>query len=125
MGHESQIEPWSPIRLTFCFAGFGTDRLRCQRVMKTAGTENPNRWVLTPGNRALGAEGQNRSCSSKWAAKEENFQPRDRCFFLTFPFIEQTRRHRLKPDAAEGSESRAVQRRQATLHRTSRCCPEP
>src|SRR6516165_1922525 len=95
MGHESQIEPWSPIRLTFCFAGFGTDRLRCQRVMKTAGTENPNRWVLTPGNRALGAEGQNRSCSSKWAAKEENFQPRDRCFFLTFPFIEQTRTYRL------------------------------
>jgi hypothetical protein len=28
----------------FCFAGFGTDRLRRAKVMKTAGRQNPNRW---------------------------------------------------------------------------------
>ena len=32
---------------TFCFAGFGTDRLRCEEAMKTAGRENPNRWAAT------------------------------------------------------------------------------
>jgi hypothetical protein len=56
--------------------------------MKTAGRENPNRWVATPSNRAYGPEGQNRSCSIKWAAKVEKFQPREKFFFLTFLFIE-------------------------------------
>src|SRR6202049_2771441 len=37
MGHESQIELWSPNLTTFCFVGFGTDRLRRQEAMKTAG----------------------------------------------------------------------------------------
>jgi hypothetical protein len=51
--------------------------------MKTAGRENPNRWAIVPSNRALGAVGQNRSRSIRWAEKQEKFQPRDRCFFLT------------------------------------------
>ena len=46
MGHESRIELWSPNLTTFCFAGFGTDRLRCEEAMKTAGRENPNRWTI-------------------------------------------------------------------------------
>src|SRR6516225_3625667 len=50
-------------------AGFGTDRLRCEEAMKTAGRETPNCRVHPPGNRAHAAEGQNRSCSIKWAAK--------------------------------------------------------
>jgi hypothetical protein len=58
--------------------------------MKTAGRENPNRWVAIPNNRAHGAERQNRSCSNNWAAKQEKVQPLELCFFLTFPFIEQT-----------------------------------
>jgi hypothetical protein len=32
---------------TFCFVGFGTDRLRRQAAMKTAGKENPNRCSIT------------------------------------------------------------------------------
>jgi hypothetical protein len=32
----------------FCFAGFGTDRLRRQEAMKTAGRENPNHGVALP-----------------------------------------------------------------------------
>jgi hypothetical protein len=35
-GHES--------RPSFCFVGFGTDRLRREEAMKTAGGENPNRY---------------------------------------------------------------------------------
>jgi hypothetical protein len=88
MGHESRIEPWSPHLTAFCFAGFGTDRLRCEEVMKTAGRENPNRCAKVAGNRAPGADGQNRSCSIMWAAKQEKFRPTQECFFLTFPFIE-------------------------------------
>src|SRR5215831_5814568 len=37
--------------------------------MKTAGRENQNPWAV-PKSRAHGAEGQNRSCSNKWAAKQ-------------------------------------------------------
>jgi hypothetical protein len=91
MGHESQIEPWSPHLTTCCFAGFGTDRLRCEEAMKTAGRENPNRWADLPSNRAHGTAVQNRSCSMKWAEKQEIFQPAQKCFFLTSTFIELTR----------------------------------
>src|SRR5882724_10618571 len=91
MGHESQIELWSPNLTTFCFVGFGTDRLRRQEAMKTTGRENPNHAVAWPRNRAHGAAGQNRTRSIKWAAKQEKFQPKDMCFFLTSTFIELTR----------------------------------
>src|SRR4029077_4925814 len=60
--------------------------------MKTAGRENPNRGVATPSNRAHGAEGQNRPCSTRWAAKQEKLQPLELCFFLTSPFRELIRR---------------------------------
>jgi hypothetical protein len=50
--------------------------------MKTATRENPNRWAS---DRAHGAAGQNRSCSFKWAAKQENSSRRD-VFSLDFPF---------------------------------------
>jgi hypothetical protein len=73
---------------TFCFAGFGTNRLRCEEAMKTAGRENPNRWAKIASNRATGAGGQHRSCSINWAAKQEKVRPMDGCFFLTSPFIE-------------------------------------
>ena len=56
--------------------------------MKTAGRENPTHGVAWPRNRAHGAAGQNRSRSIKWAAKQEKFQPKEMCFFLTSPFIE-------------------------------------
>src|SRR4029077_5330322 len=91
MGHESRIEPWSPNLTTFCFAGFGTDRLRREQAMKTAGRENPIHGVTSPRNRAPGAVGQNRSRSIKWAAKQEKLQPARKCFFLTSAFIELTR----------------------------------
>src|ERR1700689_3337058 len=88
MGHESQIELWSPNLTTFCFAGFGTDRHRCQEAMKTAVRENPKRWAIVPSNRAHGAVGQNSSRSIVWAEKQEKFQPKEKCFFLTSTFIE-------------------------------------
>src|SRR5260221_6609148 len=90
MGHEAQIEPWSPTCPALCFAGFGTDRLRCEQAMKTAERENPNRRPQCVANRADGAASQYRSCSIMWAAKQENFQPAEKCFFLTSPFIELT-----------------------------------
>src|ERR1700692_4889918 len=56
--------------------------------MKTADRENQNHGVAVPRNRAHGAVGQNRSCSIKWAAKQEKFRPTEKCFFLTSTFIE-------------------------------------
>src|SRR5215469_9250207 len=60
-----------------------------KKAMKTANRENPNRWAKVSRNRAHGAAGQNRSCSFKWAPKQENFRPQGRCFLLTSSFIEQ------------------------------------
>jgi hypothetical protein len=60
--------------------------------MKTAGRENPNRWATVPRNRAPGAVGQNNSRSIVWAEKQEKFQPKEKCFFLTSTFIELIRR---------------------------------
>src|SRR5260370_5338557 len=94
MGHESGIELWSPNLTAVCFAGFGTDRLRCEEAMKTTGKENPNHWATLTSDRAPGADGQNRSCSIKWAAKQENVQPSEMCFFLTSTFIELIRTDR-------------------------------
>src|SRR5580704_4047122 len=88
MGQESPIELWSPKLTTFCFAGIGTNRLRCQEAMKTAGRENPKRWARVPSNRAHGAVGPNRSRSIGWAEKQEKFRPKEKCFFLTSTFIE-------------------------------------
>src|ERR1700730_2976579 len=88
MGHESRIELWSPNLSAVLLAGIGTDRLRRQEAMKTAGRENPNHGVAWPRNRAHGAVGQNRSRSIKWAEKQENFWPKEMWFFLTSPFIE-------------------------------------
>src|SRR6202035_3471955 len=88
MGHESRIELWSPTGPRFCFAGFGTDRLRREEAMKTAGRENPNHGATWPHNRAHGAVGQNKFRSIRGAAKQEKFQPKEVCFFLTSPFIE-------------------------------------
>src|SRR6266481_2048802 len=56
--------------------------------MKTAGRKKPNRWANASSNRAHGAAVQHRSCSVKWAAKQENVQPLEMCFLLTSPFIE-------------------------------------
>jgi hypothetical protein len=44
-----------------------------------------------PSNRAHGAVGQNSSRSIVWAEKQEKFQPKEKCFFLTSTFIEQIR----------------------------------
>jgi hypothetical protein len=59
--------------------------------MKTAGRKTPNRWATVFSNRALGADGKNRSRFITWAAKQEKVQPLEMCFFLTSPFIELTR----------------------------------
>jgi hypothetical protein len=76
---------------TVLLAGFGTNRLRREEAMKTAGRETPNCRAHPPGNRAQGAEDQNKSCSNSWAAKQEKFQPQGTFFFLTSTFIELTR----------------------------------
>src|SRR3984957_10750799 len=87
MGHESQIELWSPNLTTFCFVGFGTDRLRRQEAMKTAGRENP-KHRSTVLREHMARVSQNRSRSLRWAEKQEIFQTMEMCFFLTSTFIE-------------------------------------
>ena len=75
--------------------------------MKTAGRENPNRGFALPRNRAHGAVSQNRSRSLKWAEKQENFQPKEMCFFLTSTFIELTGTHRRNVSILLGASNKA------------------
>src|ERR1700676_1918374 len=69
MGHESQIKLWSPNLTTFCFIGFGTDRLRRREAMKTADTENPIHGATWPRHRAHGVVGQNLPGMWNWISR--------------------------------------------------------
>jgi len=88
-------EPWLTPNDHVLLCCFGTDRLRRQEEMKTAGRENQNHWGKVAGNRAHRAEVQSRTCSIMWAAKQEKIRPLQECFFLTFLFMEPTEAHRL------------------------------
>src|SRR5713101_3135826 len=88
MGHESQIELWSPNLTTFCFAGFGTDRLRRQEAMKTAGKENPNRCAITQQPTELLERKLEASLLNQSGWKARKHPAVAEYFFLTFPFIE-------------------------------------
>src|SRR5713101_3751062 len=94
MGHESQIELWSPNLTTFCFAGFGTDRLRRQEAMKTAGTENPNRCAITRQPTELLERKLEASLLNQSGWKARKHPAAAEYFFLTFPFIELLRMDR-------------------------------
>ena len=88
MGHESQIELWTPLERRSALLVSELIGFVAKRTMKIAGRGNPNRWAQVSSNRAHGAVGQKPSCSFTGAAKQQKFQPLEACFFLTSPFIE-------------------------------------
>jgi len=88
MGHESPIELWSPNLTTFCFVGFGTDRLRREQAMKTAGKENPNRCAITRQPTELLGRKLELSLLNQVGWKARKHPATAKYFFLTFPFIE-------------------------------------
>src|SRR5271154_6816604 len=94
MGHESQIELWTPLERRSALLVSELTGFVAKRVMKTAGRGNPNRWAQVSSHRAHGAVGQKPSCSFIGAAKQGRFQPLQGCFFLTPPFIELQLRRR-------------------------------
>jgi hypothetical protein len=96
MGHESQIELWSPNLTTFCFVGFGTDRLRRQEAMKTAGKENPNRCAITWQPTELLERKLEPSLLNQSGWKARKHPAVAKYFFLTFPFIELTGHYPLR-----------------------------
>src|ERR1700676_2028053 len=87
MGHESPIELWSPNLTTFCFAGFGTDRLRREQAMKTAGKENPNRCSIIRQPTELLGRKLELSLLNQVGWKARKHPATAKYFFLTFPFI--------------------------------------
>jgi hypothetical protein len=88
MGHESQIELWSPNLTTFCFVGFGTAKLRRQDAMKTAGKENPNRCAIMWRQSELLERQLQTSLLNPSGWKARKHPAVAEYFFLTFPFIE-------------------------------------
>src|SRR5580704_15236238 len=91
MGHESQIELWTPLERRSAWLVSELTGFVAKRVMKTAGRGKPNRWPHVSSHRAHAAVGQKPSCSFTEAAKLEKLRPWGSCFFLTPPFIELTR----------------------------------
>jgi hypothetical protein len=73
---------------TFCFVGFGTDRLRRKEAMKTAGTENPNRCAITRQRTELLGRKLETSLLNQAGWKARKHPAMGKYFFLTFPFIE-------------------------------------
>jgi hypothetical protein len=80
MGHESQIELWTPLERRSALLVSELIGFVAKRTMKTAARGNPNRWTHVSTNRANGAVGKYTSCSFQGAAKQENFQPLEGCF---------------------------------------------
>src|SRR5215472_6160170 len=87
MGHESQIELWTPLERRSALLVSELTGFVAQQAMKTARRGNPNRWAHVSSSRAHGVVGQNTSCSFKGAANQDKFQPLG-SFFLLTPFIE-------------------------------------
>jgi hypothetical protein len=85
MGHESRIELWSPNLTAVLFAGFGTNRLRCDEAMKTADREpkslgqnsqQPSTWRGSSAQILLNQAG----CEARKTPADGGV------FFLDFPF---------------------------------------
>jgi hypothetical protein len=96
MGHESRIELWSPHKTAFCFAGFGTDRLRREKVMKTAGREKPKSLGQRVQQPSTWRGSSEQLLIHHVAGKQEKVRPLQGCFFLTFPFRELTRHNPMR-----------------------------
>jgi hypothetical protein len=76
---------------TFCFVGFGTDRLRRQAAMKTAGKENPNRCAITRQPTELLGRKLEASRLNQAGWKARKHPAMGKYFFLTFPFYRTNR----------------------------------
>src|ERR1700733_14013051 len=87
MGHESPIEPWLAPDNRVLLVGLRTDWLRRKEAMNTAGRETYNRYTTVRSAPRSRCGRPERSCSIRWAGRQEKLRPQVRCFFLT-PFIE-------------------------------------
>jgi hypothetical protein len=72
-------------------AGFGTDRLRRKQAMKTATKENHISFATPDSDRAPGAEGSEQILLHQVGCESRKIPAAGEVFFLTSPFIEQTR----------------------------------
>jgi hypothetical protein len=87
MGHESQIEPWSPFERRSALLVSELNRLRRQSAMKTARRENPNLWVHAQKPSEWCGRSEHILLTQRgWKARK--FPAAGKLFFLTFPFIE-------------------------------------
>ena len=113
---RTMVAKWTTVLLV----GFGTDRLRREETMKTAGRENPTHGATVPRNRAHGAVRTDKSRSIKRAAKQEKVQPKEMCFFLTSTFIELTGQVELLPSCRSSGRDnqRSGQRRPISCYWT-------
>ena len=87
---ESQIELWTPAGAPFGFASFGTDRLRCQLAMKTAGRGTPNRWAIVSSTEHMVRSVKTHPTYSRGCEARKIPAARE-VFFLDFDFYRTTR----------------------------------
>ena len=90
MGHESQIEPWSPFEAPFWLAGFGNEQASSLSAMTTATRENQNLWVHAQEPREWCGRSKHTLLTQRgWKVTE--IPAMGKTFLLTFPFIEQVK----------------------------------
>src|SRR6266436_7337736 len=87
MGHESQIEPWLPLNHRSA-CGFGTDRLRRQEAMKTAGRGTPNRRAHPPWQPSTWRGRSEQILLNQVGCEGRKLPAKGEIFFLTSTFIE-------------------------------------
>jgi len=88
MGHESQIEPWTPLERRSALLVSELTGFLAKRAMKTANRGNPNLWTQVSSNRAYGAAGQNISLLISGGCEARKIPAVGGVFFLTSSFIE-------------------------------------
>jgi hypothetical protein len=71
------------------FAGFGTDRLRREQAMKTAGGENPKRWATTSQQPSTWCGRSEQILFIHMGCEASKIPAAGEIFFLTSAFIEQ------------------------------------
>src|SRR5215472_13398812 len=85
MGHESLIEPWSPLERRSALLVSELNRRRRQHAMTTASRENPNLWAHAQ-EPSEWCGGSKHILLTQRGWKARKFPAMGKVFFLDFPF---------------------------------------
>ena len=86
MGHESQIEPWSPLERRSALLVSELIGFVAKQAMKTAARENPNRWATSVQQPSTWCGRSNTDPAHSNGLRSKKNSSRRDVFSLDFPF---------------------------------------